>query len=126
MFTTSVVAIFLLHEREAGRLRGCLLCVAEDGTVGFVILDGLEQCVAAEPYGLAQSRLTRCFPNPRHYLIPGTRAPLVKICIGEDSILLMYEHGNARLWDLRTQELRRSMSVATAENLASKNGWMEM
>lgn len=65
MFTTSVVAIFLLHEREAGRLRGCLLCVAEDGTVGFVILDGLEQCVAAEPDGLAQSRLTRCVPKPQ-------------------------------------------------------------
>lgn len=45
MFTSPVVSLTMLSERTAGHARGCLLCVAEDGTIGLIVLDGLELSV---------------------------------------------------------------------------------
>jgi hypothetical protein len=42
LFTSPVRSITLLSQPEAGRFRGCLLCIAEDGTIGLVLLDGLK------------------------------------------------------------------------------------
>lgn len=38
----------------------------------------------------------------------------------------MYANEQARLWDLRTQELRRSMPASQARELIQHGGWMEM
>lgn len=62
----------------------------------------------------------------RLYLIPGTRAPLSQIHVGEESILLVYANEQARLWDLRTQELRRSMPASQARELIARGGWMQV
>jgi hypothetical protein len=57
------------------------------------------------------------------FLIPASVAPLRKICLGEDNLLLLYGDNRARLWDTKTREFRRSMSVEKAEEMLKQGGW---
>jgi hypothetical protein len=80
--------------------------------------------------GLEQATYTDCHPFSSGYslyLIPGARAPLSRLHIGHESILLCYENGKARMWDLKSQELRRSMGVEVGlEGVEGKEGWIEL
>ena len=64
------------------------------------------------------------FPNSL-YLIPTSVHPLVRVCIGGDNLLLIYEDRHARLWDVRTQEFWRAMTDDKAEELVGQGGWAE-
>jgi WD repeat-containing protein 7 len=57
------------------------------------------------------------------YLVPGSEAPLSRICIGEENLLLLYTDGRARLWDTNTLEFWRSMTSQKAEELLDQGGW---
>ncbi|KAN0063521.1 hypothetical protein ACQY0O_003968 [Thecaphora frezii] len=84
------------------RLHGCLACVAADSSVSVVLLDGLRFL----------------------YAIPGRDARLRSLAVRADELLLTYDDGKARVWDLRSQELRRSIAVDQAKALVlDGNGW---
>ena len=59
------------------------------------------------------------------YLIPTSMSPLVRVCIGGDNLLLMYGDRHARLWDVKTQEFWRAMTIDKAEELVGQGGWAE-
>ncbi|GJE92636.1 WD40 repeat-like protein [Phanerochaete sordida] len=87
----------------SGRLKECIFCISRDGTIAVVSLDGYEFL----------------------YLIPASVAPLRKICLGEDNLLLVYGDGRARLWDTRTREFWRSMGADKTEDMLRQGGWTE-
>ncbi|KAI8986132.1 WD40 repeat-like protein [Trametes punicea] len=103
IFTTPLARIISLHDEKIGRLHGCVLCVSQDGTIAVIALDGYQFV----------------------YLVPASAAPLKRICLGEDNLLLMYADGRARLWDTRTREFWRSMSLEKADELVQQGGWFE-
>ncbi|SPO40249.1 uncharacterized protein PSFLO_05731 [Pseudozyma flocculosa] len=84
------------------RLHGCLACVAADGSVSIVLLDGLRFL----------------------YTIPGREGRLRALAVRADELLLTYDDGKARVWDLRSQELRRSIGIDQAQSLLlDRKGW---
>lgn len=68
-----------------------------------------------------QLRLTN-----RLYLIPAARAPLTRIYIGGDDILLAYEIQKARVWNVVTGEFRRSTGLDSADDMLNTKGWAEV
>ncbi|KAH9891906.1 WD40 repeat-like protein [Cubamyces lactineus] len=103
MFTTPLARTISLHDEKMGRLHGCILCVSQDGTIAVVAVDGFQFV----------------------YLVPASAAPLARICLSEDNLLLVYTDGRARLWDSKTREFWRSMSIEKAEELVQQGGWFE-
>ncbi|KAI0642943.1 WD40 repeat-like protein [Trametes meyenii] len=103
LFTTPLSRVISLHEEAVGRLHGCVLCVAQDGTIAVVAVDGYQFV----------------------YLVPASAAPLKRIAIGENNLLLTYADGRARLWDTQTREFWRSMTVEKADELVRQGGWRE-
>ena len=59
------------------------------------------------------------------YLIPGSHAPLHRICLGGDNLLLEYADGRARIWDVKTREFWRSMGMDKVLELLQQGGWTE-
>jgi hypothetical protein len=60
------------------------------------------------------------------YLFPGAQTPLTRICIGGDNLLLLYANERARMWDAKTREFRRSMTLEKAQEVLQQEGWIEM
>ncbi|RPD74051.1 WD40 repeat-like protein [Lentinus tigrinus ALCF2SS1-7] len=102
-FTTPLARVVALHDEKVGRLHGCALCISQDGTIAVIAVDGYQFV----------------------YLVPASAAPLTRLCLGEDNMLLIYGDGRARLWDTRTREFWRSMGVEKAEELVQQGGWHE-
>ncbi|KAI9511385.1 hypothetical protein F5148DRAFT_1323298 [Russula earlei] len=96
----------VLHQRydKGGPLGGCLLCVSGDGTIAVIAL---------ENYSFL-------------YMVPGSPAPLIRICIGGNNLLLLYADGRARLWDVKTLEFWRSMVLEKAKEVLGQGGWTEL
>ncbi|KAL5632661.1 hypothetical protein ACGC1H_005568 [Rhizoctonia solani] len=99
----TVITLSLSDDR-LGKLKGCLMAVAADGTIAVIVLDGMHL----------------------HCVIPGSPASLDRICIGGDNLLLFYSHGLARLWDMKTHEFWRSMQQNKGEELLDQGGWFEV
>lgn len=59
------------------------------------------------------------------YLIPGSSSPLLRLCLGEDNLLLEYVD-RARLWDVKTREFWRSMANDKVTDLLKQGGWKEL
>lgn len=79
------------------RLNGCIAVISQDGSLAILAIDGLKML----------------------YLIPGRgpEAPLQMIAVRADELMLLYRDGKARVWDITTQELRRSIGVEQAQSL---------
>lgn len=60
--------------------------------------------------------------SPSLFLIPASMAPLTHIYAGEDSLLACYSDGRARLWDLKTREHWRTMTLEKAEEMVKSGG----
>lgn len=108
----------------SGRLQGCLLCISRDGSIALIALDGCELYVLS----LRPPHYQYGQPNPRHfsiYLVPASVAPLLKVYLGEDNLLLAYSDQRARLWDIKTREFWRSMSTEKVGEMLKQGGWME-
>ena len=52
-------------------------------------------------------------------------SPLIRVCIGGDNLLLIYGDRHARLWDVKTQEFWRAMTIDKAGELVGRGGWAE-
>lgn len=90
LFSTSTQRIAVFgNEDNTLRLNGCVAISAADGSVAVIALDGLKLL----------------------YLIPGRgfEAPLDRLAVRVDEVMLMYRDGRARVWDMSSQELRRSI-----------------
>ena len=59
-------------------------------------------------------------------MVPGSPAPLIKVCTGGDNLLLLYGDDRARLWDAKTLEFWRSMNMEKAKELLNQGSWAEM
>ncbi|KAL4259622.1 WD40-repeat-containing domain superfamily protein [Pleurotus pulmonarius] len=103
IFTTSLLNV-LRFPHDRGVLGGCILCVAEDGTIAVVVVDGLQFL----------------------YMIPGAPATLERMCLGEDNFLLYYANHMVRLWDVKTKEFWRSMTAGKADELMEEGGWAQL
>ncbi|KZT12183.1 WD40 repeat-like protein [Laetiporus sulphureus 93-53] len=101
MFTTSLVQVIHLYGEDIGRLRGCVLCISQDGTIATIAVDSCQMV----------------------FIVPASSAPLSRIYVGEDNLLLLYADGRARLWDSKTREFWRSMSAEKVDELMKQGGW---
>ncbi|TFK73197.1 WD40 repeat-like protein [Pluteus cervinus] len=102
IFITPVIAVIQFQTEKVGPLRGCVLCVAEDGTIAVIAIDGFQYL----------------------YLIPGGSAPLKRVSLGGDNnLMLIYANYTARVWDIKTREFLRSMSLEKAEEALAQWGW---
>jgi hypothetical protein len=104
LFDTPVRSATLLTMDEAGSLQGSLLCTSTCGSVSVICLKELQQ----------------------QFLLPAARAPLTKIYIGGDKILLAYEIQKARVWNVDTGEFRRSTGLDAADDMLNTGGWAEV
>ncbi|KIK67043.1 hypothetical protein GYMLUDRAFT_216928 [Collybiopsis luxurians FD-317 M1] len=104
IFTTPLLRIAQFPDISGVPLRGVIMYIAEDGTIAVVAIDGFQFL----------------------YVIPGSPFPLQRVFLGEDNLLLAYADQRVRLWDVRTREFRRSMSLDKAEELIGQRGWSEI
>ena len=119
-FLEPLVQVIHLQDENTGRLQGCLLCISGDGTIVVIVIDSFELWV---PLLCKNSYLTQASSL---YLIPGSPAKLVKLCLSGDSLMLLYADGRARLWDSKTREFRRSMSSEKASEHLNQNEWISL
>ena len=59
------------------------------------------------------------------YVIPGSVAPLERICVSSNNVLLLYGNSRTRLWDANTQEFWRSMGQDQVVELLNQGGWFD-
>ncbi|KAF9483399.1 WD40 repeat-like protein [Pholiota conissans] len=104
VFTTPLVKVMQFEAEKTGPLRGCALCISRDGSIAVIVIDDLHFL----------------------YLIPGSTAPLERVCLGGNNLLLVYRDRRVRLWDAQTKELWRSMGEDKAEEMLSQGGWTEL
>jgi hypothetical protein len=50
--------------------------------------------------------------------------PLVQVSLRNDDLLLVYEDGLARLWDVKMREFRRSTTADKARELLLGGSWI--
>ncbi|KAG7088816.1 hypothetical protein E1B28_012775 [Marasmius oreades] len=104
VFNTPLAEVLQFQDIKTGPLTGCVLCVAEDGTIVVVAIDGFKFL----------------------YIVPGSAFPLERVCIGQNNLLLMYSDSRARLWDIKTKEFWRSMTSDKANEMLMQGGWSEL
>ncbi|CAO1623791.1 unnamed protein product [Sympodiomycopsis kandeliae] len=93
LLTVPIVGAYTFGQNDNTlRLNGCAVVVGQDGTVAIVLLDGLKLLS----------------------LIPGRGIPLERIAVRADDILLLYGDERARVWDMASQGLRRSIGLDQA------------
>jgi rabconnectin-3b len=52
-------------------------------------------------------------------------APLQRICVASDNLLLLYGNSRTRLWDLKTLEFWRSMGQDKVAELLDQGSWYD-
>ncbi|KAG6827295.1 hypothetical protein H0H92_012460 [Tricholoma furcatifolium] len=104
LFITPLSYVVQIPDTEKSPLKGCALCISADGTIAVIVIDGFQFL----------------------YMVPGSSAPLRRICIGANNLLLVYEDNRARLWDTQTHEFWRSMAQEKVDELLKQGGWMDI
>ncbi|SNX81804.1 uncharacterized protein MEPE_00509 [Melanopsichium pennsylvanicum] len=101
--TTPVESLIVFGDDDNTiRLHGCVACVCADSSITVVLLEGFRQL----------------------YTIPGRGARVTSLAVRADELLLTYDDDKARVWDLRSQELRRSIATDQAQALIEDGkGW---
>ena len=89
-----------------------------DGAIAVIGVDGFQLCVFLFLFH-SQQELTLF----SLYLIPGAPAKLESLCLGGHNLLLIYADRRCRLWDVRTKEFWRSMSLEKAQEMLDQGGW---
>ncbi len=102
-----------------GRLRGCTFCISRDGTIAIIAIDGNQLYV----FLLLIYSTLMCDVFGSLHLVPASAAPLIRISLGEDNLLLYYADHRVRLWDVKTREFWRSMSTEKADEMLKQGGW---
>ncbi|KAH9922915.1 WD40 repeat-like protein [Fomitopsis serialis] len=101
MFTEPLAQVVHLKGDSIGRLRGCTLCISQDGTIAVIAIDGYQFI----------------------FLVPTSSAPLKQVHVGGNNLMLLYRDGRARLWDSKTQEFWRSMNADRTDEMLKQGGW---
>ncbi|KAL0574420.1 hypothetical protein V5O48_007539 [Marasmius crinis-equi] len=96
VFNTPLVKVLQFEDIKTGPLSGCVLCVAEDGTIAVVAIDGFELLD----------------------VIPGSAFPLERVCIEQNNLLLVYADRRV----IKTKELWRSMTGDKADEMHTQGG----
>ncbi|KAH9990289.1 hypothetical protein BJV77DRAFT_1013521 [Russula vinacea] len=96
LFIVPLQRVLYVRYDKDGPLGGCLLCVSGDGTIAVIALDN---------YSFL-------------YLIPGAPAPLARIYVGGNNLLLLYADITLEFW--------RSMDIEKAKDLIAQDGWTEL
>ncbi|KIM43090.1 hypothetical protein M413DRAFT_26286 [Hebeloma cylindrosporum] len=104
VFVTPLDKVVQFDVEKTSPLRGCALCIARDGTIAVIVVDGFHFL----------------------YLIPGSPASLKRMCLGGNELLLIYSDARVRLWDAQNRELRRSMTQDKAEELLAQGVWADL
>lgn len=101
--TTPIEALVVFGDDDNTiRLHGCVACICADSSVTIVLLEGFRPL----------------------YTVPGRGARLTSLAVCADELLLTYDDDKARVWDLRSQELRRSIATYQAQALVEDGkGW---
>ncbi|SAM68743.1 uncharacterized protein UBRO_00741 [Ustilago bromivora] len=101
--TTPVEALVVFGDEDnAIRLHGCVACICADSSVTIVLLESFRPL----------------------YTVPGRGARLTSLAVRADELLLTYDDDKARVWDLQSQELRRSIATYQAQALVEDGkGW---
>lgn len=101
--TTPIEALVIFGDEDNTiRLHGCVACICADSSVTIVLLEGFQLL----------------------YTVPGRGARLTSLAVRVDDLLLTYDDDKARVWDLRSQELRRSIATDQAQALVEDGkGW---
>ncbi|POY70885.1 hypothetical protein BMF94_6062 [Rhodotorula taiwanensis] len=63
------------------------------------------------------------FPPAHLFTLPGTRSSVEVLATSKDEVLIVYRQGLARVCDIASRELRRSMDRKVAETVLSEGGW---
>ncbi|GEM10247.1 WD repeat protein [Rhodotorula toruloides] len=63
------------------------------------------------------------FPSRHLFTLPGTLSAVELIALSQTDILVLYEQGLARICDIASRELRRSMDRKTTESVLTEDGW---
>ncbi|BGP33827.1 hypothetical protein JCM10296v2_005632 [Rhodotorula toruloides] len=63
------------------------------------------------------------FPPLHLFTLPGTRSAVELIALSQTEILVLYEQGLARVCDIASRELRRSMDRRTTESVLAEDAW---
>ncbi|KAJ1030206.1 hypothetical protein NDA16_001117 [Ustilago loliicola] len=101
--TTPVEALVVFGDDDNTiRLHGCVACICADSSVTIVLLESFRPL----------------------YTVPGRGARLTSLAVRADELLLSYDDDKARVWDLRSKELRRSIATYQAQALVEDGkGW---
>ena len=121
VFVAPLTKVLPLPLEDKGHLLyGCILCVSAHGSIAVIALDGFQLYA---PYRII---LTVTNKSGSLYLVPGSSSPLQQVCVGENSLLVTYEDRRARLWDIRTKEFWRSMTVEKADEMMKQGDWITL
>lgn len=93
-----------LNMSEVEILHECVLLTSSRGSVAVISLKEMDEL----------------------FLLPAARDPLIRIFIGGKDIMLAYENGKARVWNVETREFRRSTGFDSAEDMLSAGKWAEV
>lgn len=63
------------------------------------------------------------FPPQHLFTLPGTKSSVDLVATSKDEVLVLYRQGLARVCDIKSRELRRSMDRRTAESVVAGGGW---
>lgn len=104
LFDDPVRSATLLDVKDDHKLRGCVLLASSRGSVAVIALKEMEEL----------------------FLLPAARAPLARVFLGEQDIMLAFENGKTRVWNVETREFRRSTGFDSAEEMLNSGGWTEV
>jgi hypothetical protein len=123
VFVTPLDRVLQFDVEKTGPLRGCALCVARDGTIAVIVVDGFH---LQGRFFLSMAKSPESSHYYSLYLIPGSPVSLKRMCLGGNDLLLIYSDARVRLWDVQTKELRRSMTQDKAEELLAQGAWADL
>lgn len=63
------------------------------------------------------------FPPQHLFTLPGTKSSVDLVATSREEVLVLYRQGLARVCDIKSRELRRSMDRRTAESVVADGDW---
>lgn len=67
---------------------------------------------------------SNAFTFRRIVAIPAASTPLISMMLRASQLLLFYENGSSRLWDIDAGQMQKSLSAAEAKEIVARmDGW---
>ena len=92
------------------------MAIAADGSIALWPLSSVEEGASRGPD-----------TDVEVGLIPGSRSPLSRGLLRRSQLLILYDSGLARLWDVESGKMQKTLDHAgVADILAHMDGWTEV